>query len=322
MQRTFVVSLFFFVTWIQASPTAQLRFNDAINSNDCLKQCMTPVRDSNMEMSIYKRANYSDYLLNLEKICTMIVDARRCIDACGFKSNPFALLSVNAICSTKSRQDAKVLESCMEQSGAEVHRECVKDCGDYEELNDQIHLDTSTLQPEDQSAIDSLNSRTNNACSVMKCSARCSVSKFNEKCGQLSNGILAGDALRDLIERVLATSRMDLEVFGLMAKMKEDTPANCDYLHTANTLFNAVSDPAPVQTVQQPQKRVVVSRFNPEQEAKVTATQLYVKILKKQLQVLEKQLEVLNKQEHKIETNELPRFMQNPPQQFNDAEMF
>lgn len=65
---------------------------------------MQPVRESNVELSIFKRVNYSDYLLNLDQICTIITDARHCIDACGIQSNPFALISMNAICSKKSRR--------------------------------------------------------------------------------------------------------------------------------------------------------------------------------------------------------------------------
>jgi len=185
-------------------------------------------------------------------------------------------------------------------------------------------MDTSTLKPEDQSAIDSLNSQTNMACSVMKCSARCSVDNFNKQCGQMENGAMAGDLIREIVERILATHRMDLEVFGLLETVKKTTQPECSYLHTAGVLFNPVKDMITQRMFQQEEKQiaaVAAPQVDPEQQIKLTANQLYVKIMKKQLQVLDKQLELLDRQEQKLD-NELPRFMQNPPRQQFGGESF
>lgn len=236
-----------------------------------------------------------------------------------------------------------MLESCLQSAGTQVHKECVQTCGDYEGLNDQLHLDTSTLKPEDQAAVESLSAQTNRACSVLKCSARCAVDKFNQQCGQLSNGMLAGNLIRETVERILATHRMDLQVFNLMETMKKTTQPECSYLHTADVLFNPVKDMIAQQVITQEQKRiaeqpvVVVEKgrlfqfkaitntsflVDPEQQIKLTANQLYVKILKKQLQVLDKQLQIMDKQKQKMGINELPRFMQNPPTRQFEGEMF
>jgi len=326
MQRkllTIVVILSVFAG-INANPAVQVHFNRVIDSNECLKTCMTPVRESNIELSIFKRANYSDYLLNLDQICSIITDARRCIDGCGVSSNPFALISMNSVCSKKTRADAKLLTPCLQSAGAQVHEQCVQTCSDYESLNDQIHMDTSTLKPEDQSAIDSLNSKTNMACSVLKCSARCSIDNFNKQCGQLENGVMAGELIREIVERILATHRMDLQVFGLLETVKKTTQPECSYLHTAGVLFNPIKDMIAQRSFQQEEKRTdsaVAPNVDPEQQIKLTANRLYVKIMKKQLQVLDKQLELLNRQEQKLD-NELPRFMQNPPQHQFENESF
>lgn len=43
--------------------------------------------------------------------------------------------------------------------------------------------------------------------------------------------------------------------------------------------------------------------FLAEQDPRLMANRLYVRVLKKQLQVLDKQLELINKQEQKLDAN-------------------
>jgi len=263
---------------------------------------------------VYKRSNYSDYFLKLDQICDLITNARHCIDNCQIKSNPFALISMNTICSTKSREDAKLLESCFANVGTRVQQQCVQVCGDYEQINDQIQVGTSTLKPEDQAGLQLINEKMNHACSTLKCSARCSVDEYNRQCGHLANGVLAGNQIREIVDQVLSTYRMDLQVFGLMDSMKRDTQPECNYLHTADVLFNPIKDmtsqrmlgskenvPAEQTTEFQPQPRPQQPELSPEQQLKLAANRLYVRILKKQLQVLDKQLELMDKQEHKLD---------------------
>jgi hypothetical protein len=319
MQRKLLilVAVISFFVGINANPAVQVHFNRIVNSDECLKNCMGPVRESNLELSIFKRTNYSDYLLNLDQICSVITDARHCIDNCRIVSNPFALISMNAICSNKIRQDVELLTPCLQGAGVQVQEQCEQTCGDYEALNDRLHMDTSTLKPEDQTAIQELNSQTNNACSVLKCSARCAVTKFNEQCGQLSNGEFAGNMIRKIIDHVLSTHRMDLEVFGLLETMKKTTQPECSYLHTADVLFDPFKDMISRQVTKQ--EDVQSPQVDPEQQLKLTVKQLNVQVLKKQLELLDKQLEIMNKQEQKME---LPRFMQNPPPRQYEGEMF
>lgn len=322
---TFISALLFCAIFSNANPAIEREFRRVVNSNQCLKECMRPVQESQLELTIFKRSNYSDYLLKLDTICELITNARHCVDNCGITSNPFALISMNAICSEKSRQDAKLLEPCLIQSGVQVHGQCAQICGDYEQLNDQIHLSTSTLRPEDQTAVQQINSQTNSACSVLKCNARCSADQFNKQCGRLVNGQMAGDLIRDMVERILSTHRMDLQVFGLIEAMKKNTQPECNYLFTPDVLFNPRNDMiSQHKEVDRPVLKVQPEATIPEeQQLKQAETKLQVRVLKKQLQVLSKQLDLLNKQEHKIDaSSEMPRFMQNPPQQFEANEMF
>jgi len=325
---TFVSTLALCAIVSTANPAIEREFHRVVNSNQCLKECMSPVTESNLELSIFKRANYTDYLLKLDTICELITNARHCIDNCGIQSNPFALISMNSICSEKSRQDAKMLEPCLNQVGAQVHSQCVQICGDYEEINNQLHAATPTLNQEDKSAVQQFNSQTNDACSVLKCSARCSADQFNKQCGRLMNGLMAGDLIRDTVERVLSSHRMDLTVFGLMDAVKKTTQPECNYLFTPEVLFNPRKDMMSQQMIRGSERVEPVVKTQPEeipeeQQLKRTENILQVRVLKKQLQVLGKQLELMEKQEHKIDSsNEMPRFMQAPPQHFEANDMF
>jgi hypothetical protein len=302
-----------------ANPAIEREFHRIVNSDDCLKECMKPVQESDLELSIFKRANYSDYLLNLDRICDVITTARRCVDGCKIKSNPFALISMNSICSEKSRQEAKLLEPCLRSAGPQVHEQCVQACGDYEGLNEQLRLTTSTLKPEDETSAQLAIKQTNENCVVMKCSARCAVDNFNRQCERLENGQPAGQLIQTIVERVLGTHLMDLQVFGLMEAMQKNTQPECNYLYAPDVLFNPVRDQISQQMIRskQPEESPVVRVPVQQQPQQDAPNELYVKILKKQLRVLDKQLEILNKQEQKmaddIYLQKAPRFYANDP---------
>jgi hypothetical protein len=318
MQFLAVVSFLVCALVVDANPAIEREFRRVVNSNQCLKGCMEPVQASNLELSIFKRSNYSDYLLQLDTICDLITSARHCIDRCGIQSNPFALISMNAICSEKSRQDAKLLEPCLTQVGAQINEQCAEICGDYEQLNNQLH--STPLNQDDKTEVAKFNSQLNGVCSVLKCSARCSTDQFNKQCGRLSNGLMAGDLIRDTVERVLSTHRMDLQVFGLMDAVKKSSQPECNYLFTPEVLFNAQKDMVSQQALRAPERvEVEQPALQTQPEADTddfsrAQKQLQVRVLKKQLEVLNKQLEILDKQEHKMDAgNEMPRFMQAPP---------
>jgi len=320
-------------TLVHGNPAIEREFHRVVNSNDCLRECMRPVQESNLELSIFKRSNYTDYLLKLDTICELITNARQCIDTCGIQSNPFALLSVNAICSEKSRQEAKLLEQCLANNGPQVQDQCAETCGDYEQLNDQIHAKSSTIKLEDEEATARLAQETNSACVVMKCSARCIADTFNRQCGHLANGQLAGDLIRQMVERILKMHRVDLEVFGLVQSMMKNTPPECSYLYTPDALFSPLKD-ATLQRVSvgnngaegmvtMPQQNasplVSLRRADEQQQNSLLAGRLYVRLLRKQIQLLDKQMAILDKKEHKLdkeERDEMPRFLRSPPSRF------
>jgi len=303
MQAIIILGVALLAALSHANPAIEREFHRVVNSNECLKACMKPVQESHEELSIFKRSNFTDYLMDLDKICTLISEARSCVDACGIASNPFALISVNAICTEKSRQDAEQLKPCLTKEGAQVYEQCNQICGgDYEKLNDDLHTKTSTMKPEQ------IVRQTNNVCVVAKCSARCQADNLNRRCGEQ-----AGDKLASLVERILKLHRVDLEVFGLMDAVQKHTPPECAYLYVPEALFNPLKDAfaknairrnaetpieAPRQNAAPPMQQVDAQ---PQPDMRTLANQLYVRILKKQLQVLDKQLALLDKQEQKLE---------------------
>jgi hypothetical protein len=101
MYRNIVFLFAFFSVSVYANPAVEREFHRIVNSDECLKICMKPIQTYNRPLAVFKTSNYTDYFFNLGQICDLITDARSCIDNCKIGSNPFALISVNAICSDR-----------------------------------------------------------------------------------------------------------------------------------------------------------------------------------------------------------------------------
>lgn len=125
----------------------------------------------------------------------------------------------------------------MSNFGVQVQNQCVEECGDYEEINEQLRISTSTYSPNDEFALKLINEQSGKACAALKCSARCAVRLFNDKCTALTNGKLAGNLIREIVEAVLGSHIMDLKIFGLLESVKNESHRECDYLHTSGVLF-------------------------------------------------------------------------------------
>jgi len=307
-----------------ANPAIEKEFHRVVDSNQCLKSCMLPVQQSNVELSVFKRSNFTDYLLNLDSICQLIGTARECIDACGIASNPFALRSMIAVCSAEVRTDVQSLSECLNNEGASVHGECVEACGDFEGLNEQIRLRTTAMKPEDKAAAAELMRMSNDACRVQKCEARCQESLLNERCVGVENGQRAGALLRSLVERVLQAQRLDLEQHGLLDAMAENTAPQCNFLYTPEALFNPIKDlmsqraqhkaTSPAGDKKEGEFNLLAAlKRDAERKISYTAGQLHVQVLEKQLDVLAKQSRNLDREFEK--TNfEIARLFQKQSQ--------
>lgn len=173
--------------------------------------------------------------------------------------------------------DVQLLKPCLSNSGSQIQQNCVEMCGDYEKINEQLRLSTSTYSPNDESGLQMINKLNGKGCAVMKCSTRCAVDMFNQQCTALSNGKLVGNLIREIIEGILQTHIMDLKVFGLLESVKKESQPECDYLHTPGALFD-----------------------NLKNKSEETVNMLYAKVLKKQLEVLNKQMELMSRQESDI----------------------
>ncbi|KAI6213222.1 hypothetical protein M3Y94_00125000 [Aphelenchoides besseyi] len=315
-QVLFLIAL---VGVVGGSPAIEKEFHRIVNSNDCLRSCMTPVRESNLELAIFKRANYSDYLMNVDRICEIISTARSCIDACGVQSNPFALESMKQICAPNTRQAVKLLEQCMIEEGANVHNECRQQCGDFELMNEEIRVRSTAMKPEEHSKSTELMKAANDACSVLKCHARCSASQFNERCGRVANGQLAGDMVQKLIEDVLTAQRVDLESHGLVEAMAQNTQPACNYLYNPRALFEQTAQPkmmSPIEQRSEPHAEsnlLEVLKRNAQKQLTYTLGQLNAQVFEKQLEVLDKQERNLDREYDKINMDIARRMQQKQP---------
>jgi hypothetical protein len=298
-----------------ATPAIERQFKRIVESNGCLSACMAPVQQSGLELTIFKRANYSDHLLRIDEICSLIGEARECIDRCGIPSNPFALESMKQLCAPKQREAVKVVEECLVAEGNAVHDMCRHQCNDFEAINERIRLETATLKPEDAKAAEVLVKESNDACTVLKCHARCSVGAFNERCGMLANGQLAGDLIRSLVEDVLHAHRADLEAHGLVEAMQKNSQPACNHFVDPLALFDASKDAAVEEPKKEQSNAVETMKDTAQRKLSFTLGQMSAQLMAKQMEVLEKQERNLDQEFEKTNwelARRLQKFQQQP----------
>ncbi|KAI6207243.1 hypothetical protein M3Y99_01855300 [Aphelenchoides fujianensis] len=288
-----------------ATPAIERQFKRIVESNGCLSACMAPVQQSGLELTIFKRANYSDHLLRIDEICSLIGEARGCIDRCGIPSNP--------------EKPSEWSRSAWWPKGNAVHDMCRRQCNDFEAINERIRLETATLKPEDAKAAELLVKESNDACTVLKCHARCSVGAFNERCGMLANGQLAGDLIRSLVEDVLHAHRADLEAHGLVEAMQKNSQPACNHFVDPLALFDSAKDVAVVEEPKKEQPNAVETvKDTAQRKLSFTLGQMSAQLMAKQMEVLEKQERNLDQEFEK--TNwELARRLQKFQQQQQPA---
>jgi len=180
-----------------------------------------------LELSLLKTANITGYLLNLDTICRTISTAKSCIAGCGVDSNPFALESMTAICSQPSMADVETARACLTEQGNDIVDQCRTQCGDYDEINDQVHKLTKSFRPElnQPEKVAEVMSKINDACGTLKCSDRCVTKTLSEQCAPVENGKDdVGSVVRRLIQRVLTAQRRDLDRMQLVDAMAQSVP--------------------------------------------------------------------------------------------------
>lgn len=121
---------------------------------------------------------------------------------------------------------------------------CIDECGNYDEINDQVHQMTMDMapNPHDADKAAKVLEKTNEACKVFKCTTRCSVSEYDEECEEVMENVGAGDLIQSMIEKVLKATRSDLEKYELVDAMSHHSPPECNYHYMPETMFNETKD--------------------------------------------------------------------------------
>jgi len=199
-----------------------------------------------IELSLLKTANISGYLTNLNTICRVISTARSCIAGCGVDSNPFALESMTAICSQQSLADVEVVSQCLMEQGNDIVEQCRTQCGDYDEINDEVHKLTKSFRPElnEPVKVAEVMTKINDACGTLKCSDRCVTKALSEQCSPVdpSGKDDVGSVVKRLIQRVLVAQRRDLDRMQLVDAMAQSVPIQCNFMYMPEVMFNSTKD--------------------------------------------------------------------------------
>ncbi|CAD5220904.1 unnamed protein product [Bursaphelenchus okinawaensis] len=242
-----------------ASPAIVRQFKKIVNSDVCLKQCMERLQENDVELSLTKRTNISDHLLNLDTVCEMIGAARTCLENCQAKSNPFALRSVNALCDSQTKKIVNELQPCLMNNGKQINDQCIEECGDYETFHEQANALSARLASDpnhDQEAHNTLARMSNDACRMFKCSQRCTVLKTSATCPRLADGNDAGGAIRYLIDLTLHTHRADLDSMRLTNVLAAQVEPECNYLYAPEVMWDVQRDHLMVLSLHAQLKRI------------------------------------------------------------------
>jgi hypothetical protein len=292
-----------------AHPVFQHHFNNIVNANPCLKNCMDQATGDGLELSLLKTANISGYLLNLETVCRVITTARSCVANCGVESNPFALESMNAICSPSSLLEVETIKQCLTEQGDEVVEQCKEQCGDYDEINDHVHKLTEAFRPDrnEPEKIVAVMAKISDACGTLKCSDRCAVKLLNEQCSE------AGNTVRNLIEKVLKAQRIDLEKMQLLDAMAHSVPKQCNFMYMPEVMFNETKDTMALAVIDEVQRNEHVKKLvqagppmgevNEGEKKKLSFvfSQLQAHLLRKQIHLLDMQEKYLMRENLKMD---------------------
>jgi len=233
-------------------------------------------------------------------------------------NNPFALSTTVQICDDEARKDVEMLNKCLVEKGSLITKTCVDECGNYEELNDEVHKMTMDMapNPHDAEKAAKVLEKTNEACKVLKCSSRCSISEYNEECDEVMENVGAGDLIQNLIERVLKATRNDLERHDLVEAMAHNVPSECNYMYMPQVMFNETKDDLSqliIENMQETKKlangqattevpdQIHLLRHHVHQDISYSLSQLQNKLLQKQFFVLEEQQRNLEKEAKKLD---------------------
>jgi hypothetical protein len=256
---------------------------------------MDQATQTNRELSILKTANISGFLLNIDEICRIISTARECIGGCGVESNPFSLESMTTICSQPSVAAVGSVTQCLRLKGDAVAEKCADECGNYDDITEEIHQRTQSFRPEanNPEQVSHVMEKINEGCRTLKCSDRCTVRELNQQCPENN----AGEVVQSIIESVLVAQRRDLERMGLVDTMAQNMPPHCTYMYTPEVMFDSVKDKAAHPLITEEKQALLPSGS----ARRPGLSQLQALLLKKQIHLLSLQEQNLERESQKLD---------------------
>lgn len=308
MNSALVAVLTVLVLAAEGHPTFRKKFDQVVHANPCLEGCMNDVHKSDLELNVVRTVDYANYFLNLENICGIIKTARDCIAQCNTASNPFNLKSMTVMCSPNVIEEAKKYTQCMKEEGETVLRVCGHQCGDIKKVNKEIETQTVEMNNEnkaDKEKLDTIMRKTNQACGMTKCFARCSRNNFASACHHLHHEE-AGDFVYAFVKSVNEALVTDVEEQKLVEIMMRSSPPQCNYMYTRGVLFNNTADSIMLRQVYtEIEQRNEINKGKTHKAISPSADddlqQLQRRILMKELEILEKREQILAKESHKLD---------------------
>jgi len=297
-----VILLAVVVQSIGALPMFQAKMDSMVDSNSCVKQCMNRIVESKLELNIAKTVDYAFFFQHLDEICDLVDESKVCVAQCGITSNPFEMKHMTAMCTPEAMRTALAFLPCMKEKGAEVLQDCTK-CGPIDQINTEIADLTEKLKKDstDRVSLKAALLKTNQACGVTKCYARCSREGFTAKCKDVA-GVEAGEFLKAFVETALQATRSDLEDMQLLQVMAANTPPQCDYMYLPDMMFNVTADAEKVKELEahMPELPPEAQQRHQQQTMQEMMT-LQHELLVRELAVLQKRERVLDKEELKLD---------------------
>lgn len=265
---------------------------------------MNDVYKSDLELSIVKTVDYASYLLNLDTICKVIANARECIANCKVDSNPFNLHSMTIMCSPEIRKETKKFARCMKEEGKTVRSICERQCGNIKKINDEIEATTTELNSKnivDEMKLAAIMKKTNEACGMTKCYARCSRNNFASACHHLGHED-AGEFLYAFVDAVNNAMVEDVQEQQLVETMVKSSPPQCNFMYAPGVLFNKTADDVMLrELLAQMGHNSDGGKSHPPRTPKNELEQLQRRILLKELEVLDKRAKLLEKENYKLD---------------------
>jgi hypothetical protein len=276
---TFVIIATAVFALSSAHPAYKKEFDKIVNSNDCLKSCMSNLTNFDEEISLLKNPNFQRYFGKLDQICELISSIRVCIDGCGIESNPFALESMNVICFPETREKVNEITDCLNTKSTDIYQTCATACGDYNAVSEETHQLTQNISEselKDNEKVNSIMDKSNQACGMYKCLTRCSVDMVKSECDKN-----IASEFQTILQQIFDAQYSDLQKLNLINILPKTVAPECNYMYDPSVIFGPLSN-------------------NHESGPQDAISKLQIELLLQQLKLADRQDELINRENQKL----------------------